>query len=277
MTDYLDRRIDVYNDPNFAAAFDELSFWSSRFGALLYRNLELVKGIRVLDLACGTGFPLVELAQIHGSSCVFVGLDPWKPALARAALKLRTYDWLNYVYLIRGDGAHMPLPNRYFDLITCNLGLNNFENVQAVLAECTRVAKPQGRIVLTTNIKGHMQEFYDVYREVLKDRADYLDRLVANENHRGTVESARALVEGAGFRVSKVVEDRFHMRFVDGSALFRHSLVRIGFLDGWRAVVDPGDEKTIFASLEEKLNKLAHKHGELKLTIPMLYVEGRRK
>src|SRR5439155_26927217 len=101
MTDYLDRRIDVYNNPNFAAVFDELSFWSSRFGALLYRNLELIKGIRVLDLACGTGFPLLELAQIHGSSCQFIGLDPWKPALARAALKLRTYDWLDYVHLVR--------------------------------------------------------------------------------------------------------------------------------------------------------------------------------
>lgn len=33
---------------------------------LLLDNLELSRGATVLDLGCGTGFPLFELADMHG-------------------------------------------------------------------------------------------------------------------------------------------------------------------------------------------------------------------
>ncbi len=274
MTDYLDRKVD-FDDSNTASIWDELSYWSSHFGALLFKHLDPAGGITILDLACGAGFPLFELAHTHGDSCRLLGVDPWSAALHRAAVKLRTYGLKN-VHLIRADGARLPLPDGCCDLIVSNLGLNNFENPRAVLAACYRVARPQARIVLTTNIKGHMREFYDVYQELLAGNAAYLDKLVAHEDHRGTVDSVCALVGDAGFQISKVVVDRFYLRFVDGSAMLRHNLVVVGFLDAWRSVVDPGEERAIFAALEERLNQLALQEGELKLTIPMLYVEGRR-
>ena len=83
------------------------------------------------------------------------------------------------------------------------------------------------------------------------------------------------MVEAAGFGISKVVEDRFTYRFLDGSAMLRHWLVRIGFLDAWRSVVDRDDEQKAFTMLEERLNEVAHDKGELRMTIPMLYVEAR--
>jgi arsenite methyltransferase len=275
MTDYLDRKTDLA-DPQVVSVFDELSFWSSRFGALLFQHLDLVKNIDVLDLACGAGFPLFELAHTHGATSRFFGVDVWKRALQRAAHKLRIYGLPN-VRLALADGARLPLAGSSVDLIVSNLGVNNFENPQAVLAECFRVAKPDARIVLTTNVKGHFQEFYDVYRDVLANKPACLDRLRANENHRGTVQSVRALVEGAGFRVATVTEDRFYLHFADGSAMLRHFLVRVGFLDGWRAVVDPEDERDVFARLEMALNELAQRQGELSMTVPMLYVEGTKE
>ncbi len=35
----------------------------------------------VLDLDCGTGFPLLELAERLGRPALVVGLDPWEAAL----------------------------------------------------------------------------------------------------------------------------------------------------------------------------------------------------
>ncbi|HEX8683874.1 MAG TPA: class I SAM-dependent methyltransferase [Ardenticatenaceae bacterium] len=277
MTDYLDLKTN-FDDPRVASALDELSFWSSRFGALLLEHLELERGSNVLDIACGAGFPLFELAHAHGPSCRFVGVDLWQPALERAALKLGVYDLPN-VSLARADAAHLPLPNTHFDLIVSNLGINNFEQPRAVLAECARVSKSGGRLVLTTNVKGHMQEFYDLFREVLTERwgGKYLDRLAFNEEHRGSRESVTVIVEEAGFAISRIVEDHFHLRFLDGSALFRHFLVRVGFLPGWREVVEPEDEQEVFATLEARLNEVAQREGGLKLTVPMLYVEARRR
>ena len=264
--------------PGIASAFDELSFWSARFGTLLFRHLELVGGIRVLDLACGTGFPLFEMAQVHGDGCEFIGVDLGKEALERARVKLKIYHLRN-VSLIRADAAHLPLSGSSFDLIVSHLGINNFAEQHAVLAECSRIARPEARLVLTTNLKGHMREFYEVYSKTLGTLGldKYLERLAKNEDHRGTAESFGKLVEESGFHPSQTVLDQFQFRFLDGSALLKHFLTRIGFLEGWRSVVDPQDEALVFESLEESLNSLAQQQGGLNLTIPMLYLEARKK
>jgi ubiquinone/menaquinone biosynthesis C-methylase UbiE len=275
MTDYLAQKVH-FTHPDIANVFDELSLWSSHFGRLLLENIELMGGISALDIGFGTGFPLFELAQAHGRSCQFTGVDVWKSAMDRAAIKRRVYG-LDNVGLVHADGAHLPFADRSFDLIVSNLGINNFDNARAVMAECARVAKLGARLVITTNIKGHMREFYDVYRQVLEGfgKQEYLERLAANEDHRGTKESVCGLLEGTGFKVVKVIERDFAMRYLDGSALLRHFFVRLGFLDAWRAVVTPEDERAVFAQLERRLNALAERQGELKLTIPMLYVEGK--
>ena len=277
MPDYLDRRVDL-EDPNLASVLDELSFWSSRFGALLFREIELERGISVLDLACGAGFPLFELAQVLGPSTELVGVDSWGAAIDRAALKLGTYGLKN-VRLLQADGARLPLAGDRFDLIVSNLGVNNFENPPAVLAECARVARKDGRLVLTTNIEGHMRELYAIFRELLAELGDPrpLERLAANEGHRGTRISVSSLVEQSGFAVRRIVEESFVARYLDGSALLRHWLTRVGFLDGWRSVVGLADEAVIFAKLESRLNEIARANGELRLTIPMLYLEARRE
>ena len=120
-----------------------------------------------------------------------------------------------------------------------NLGINNFEDPAGVPSECFRVTKPGGRIALTSNINGHMGEFYSVFREVLQELGnDYdLQRLDVNENHRGTKNSVSSLLEGAGFRVTKAIEDSFTMRYIDGTALLNHRLTTVGFLEGWKRVV----------------------------------------
>jgi ubiquinone/menaquinone biosynthesis C-methylase UbiE len=274
--DYLTRQFD-FADPRFTSIFDEASLWASHFGAFMLKHLELQRGSSILDLGCGNGFPLFELAHVHGVSCRMLGVEVWGAALRRAAMKRDCYE-LSFVGLAQADGAQLPLRDACFDLIVSNLGVNNFSDAAAALRECARVAKPNARLALTTNIKGHMQEFYTVYRDVLIAHGNpaYLERLTANEDHRGAKASVCALLELAGFRVARVFEEQFQMRYLDGSALLRHCLTVVGFLDGWRAVIDAADEAAIFTTLEERLNTLAHERGALTMTIPMLYVEGRK-
>jgi arsenite methyltransferase len=275
--DYLDSST-AYDNPQVASALDELSFWSSRFGAVLLEHLPLGRDIRVLDLGCGAGFPLFELAHILGPSCRVVGVDLWRAALARAAGKRRLHELANVV-LVRADGAQLPFAGARFDLLVSNLGVNNFADPRAVLAECARVARPGATLALTTNPRGHMAEFYAAFREVLAGfgRPDYLERLAANEDHRGDRERLSALLEEAGFRVERAIEDRFEMRYLDGGALLRHSLTRIGFLDGWRAAIDPADERAAFAALEARLDEIARRRGELRMSVPRLYLQARRR
>jgi arsenite methyltransferase len=276
MLDYLEHRLDL-DQPDTAALVDELSFWGARFGLLLFRHLALRGHLRILDVGCANGFPLFELAHVSGPSCRLVGVDIWQAALRRARWKQTVYQLPN-VQLAAADGGALPFPAATFDLIVSNLGINNFDQPQAVLAECFRVARPGARIALTTNLQGHMAEFYVVFRETLQERGDVaaLERLAVNEAHRGTRDSTAALLQAAGFAVTKIVEDSFDLCYLDGSAFFRHSLTRIGFLPAWRQVVAPAEETSIFTLLEERLNALAARQGELRLTVPMLYIEGQK-
>jgi arsenite methyltransferase len=140
MTDYLKYRND-FDSPDLALICDELSFWSSRFGRLLFEHIELGRGLNILDVGCANGFPLFEPAHVFGSSCRVTGLDIWTHAVRRARHKLRVYDLPN-VQIVEADGALQPFADATFDLIVSNLGLNNWSQPQGVLMECFRVARP---------------------------------------------------------------------------------------------------------------------------------------
>src|ERR1043165_9212059 len=139
MTDYLKRSND-YHNVEVASALDELCFWSSRFGHLRFKHVELRRDIKILDLGFGTGFPLFELAHVFGPGCHVTGLDVWQEAIERARLKARVYELPN-VTIIEGDGAKQPFENESFDLIVSNLGVNNFAAPSLVMAECFRVLR----------------------------------------------------------------------------------------------------------------------------------------
>jgi arsenite methyltransferase len=275
VTDYLALGTPDFTAPDTVAAYDELPLWCAMAGLFLLEHVPLPRGATVLDVGCGTGFPLLELAQRLGAGATVHGLDPWAQALARARFKAGVIGVANAT-LTRGDGGAMPFPDARFDLVVSNLGINNFADPDAFFAECGRVLKRGGRLALTSNVEGHMAELYAVFEALLTERAraDALAALRRHVAYRGTVASIGARLRRAGLRVARVVQRDFPLRFADGSALFRHYFIRLGFLDGWRSVVTPETEREIFGALEAGLNRLAAERGELALTVPLAYIEA---
>jgi len=272
--DYLRFQTDI-NSAAFVAAYDEAPLWSATFGLMLLENVPLGRNLKVLDVGCGCGFPALELAQRLGPTCTVVGLDPWEAALERARFKAGVWGVKN-VEFFQGDAAAIPFASARFDLIVSNLGLNNFRDPDAALAECRRVMKPAGRLALTTNLQGHMAEFYGVFESTLRslNQNAALDALRQHIRHRATIEGVRALLVRNGLRVTKVRETTSRMQFSDGSALLRHYFIKVGFLDAWRTAVSPPDRERVFSLLEANLNDWAESRHSLILTIPMAYLEG---
>lgn len=261
-----------FSSPRILNAYDELSLWSAMFGLLLLNEIPLSGIVDVLDVGCGTGFPLIELAERLGTQCRVHGIDPWAGGLARAAEKIASRQIKN-VSLHEGSASAMPFADDSFDLIVSNLGLNNFEDRATAISECRRVARTGATLALTTNLQGHMQEFYGAFADVLSNDKDALRRLHDHVAHRATITSVRDLLRDGGFVVQRVVEHRGRMRFRDGTALLNHHFIKLGFLDDWKKVA--GDDlRAVFSKLLAKLNEIAHRDGELCLTIPMAYVEA---
>lgn len=264
--------------PGFGDLYDELPLWSAPFGLWILDRVPLSPTQTVLDLGSGTGFLAIELAERCGPGASVIAVDPWREAMQRLRRKIAQRGLRN-IRLLEQDAATIELPDASVDVIVSNLGVNNFDDPARVVRRCARWARRGAQLLLTTNLVGHMAEFYEVYRAVLVEtgQADRLPLLDAHVAHRATGDSLRALLEPGGFAIEAMELGAFRLRCASGSAFLRHHFVRLGFLQAWRDLATPGREAETFAALESALNALAARSGELVLTIPTAGVQARRR
>lgn len=276
MKKYLTKILD-WKEDSIAQQYDELPLWSSPFGLLLLDNFPIGEYQNYLDIAFGTGFPLIDISQRLGGNCKATGIDMWSAALNRAKEKIKTIGLKN-IDIIEADASSIPFGNNHFDLITSNLGTNNFDNLEKVLAECYRVLKKGSSLCTTTNLTGTFNEFYNVFEQTLKELGltQYYQKLENHISHRGTIESKTDLLCKSGFKIEKQVESVYTMRFLNGTTFLNHSMTIVGFIDQWRNMFAEPEKEAFFDRFESNLNKYSKLKGELKLSIPMVYFECKK-
>jgi ubiquinone/menaquinone biosynthesis C-methylase UbiE len=98
---------------------------------------------RALDLGCGTGVMLDQLAGRYES---VVGLDI-------SAEMLEGYDLSDLrdglsVLLVQGDMSALPLASGSCDVVICRSALHHMEDEHGVLSEIARVLGARGRLIL---------------------------------------------------------------------------------------------------------------------------------
>jgi len=277
MKSYLKDDLDK-NNPEFISAIDELSIWSAPFGMKMLEIIEMKPDMKILDIGFGTGFPLLEVVQRLGSSCQATGIDPWIMAYERTKFKIDQYKLKN-VELIIGTAENMPFPNDSFHLIISNNGINNVNDEPAVYRESYRVCKPGSQFVFTFNLPESFIEFYKIFEEVLKENGK-TEEIKKMRDHihrkRKTIEETKNLVKQAGFKVSKVITDKFFWRYTNGTSMLNHYFIRIAFLSSWKEILKPEDHEFIFDIVEKRLNQKAEVDGEFFMTIPFAVFNCRK-
>lgn len=101
-------------------------------------------GMKVLDLASGTGEPAISLASKVGAAGQVTALDLSAELLEIAERRSRQRQLTN-LSIQHGDAHQLPFPDASFDLITCRFGVMFFRDLDLALSEARRVLKPLGR------------------------------------------------------------------------------------------------------------------------------------
>ena len=106
---------------------------------------QVAPGMRVLDIACGTGEPAISRAALVGSGEV-IGVDLSPEPLKIAAQRAAQRGFANASFQ-QADAHHLPFPDNSFDRITSRLGVMFFSDLPRAAAEMHRVLKPGGKAV----------------------------------------------------------------------------------------------------------------------------------
>ncbi|UCE01545.1 MAG: class I SAM-dependent methyltransferase [Candidatus Latescibacterota bacterium] len=277
MREFLESECDLHDD-GVVAAIDDVPLWSAPFGLKLLQSVRLARNLHILDVGSGTGFPIVELSQRLGPTCRAYGVDPWSEAVRRLRHKLRTWQ-IDNVVVTEAVAEALPFRSATFDLVVSNNGTNNVENEERAFQEIARVAKPGAQLLFTCNLPATMHEFYDLFDALLAARGLSRARERMKQHvlaKRKPLDWTRAQVERVGFEIVEVSLDSFALRFSDGSAMLRHSLIRLAFIQSWRNLLDESDVGDVFDALEEELNARAGREGEISLTVPWACFDCRK-
>ena len=276
MKTYLNK---VFNTTERVHYFDELPLWSAPFGLKLLAAIAYKRGITALDIGFGTGFPLVELAMRLDEQSIVYGIDPWKEAIDRASRKAEYYQISN-IRIIEGVAESIPLADTTVDLIVSNNGINNVNDLDRVLSECARIAKPGAQFVLSMNLNKSMFEFYDQLEQVLKQLGLENEIALMYEHiyqWRRPLAEMKERLEQHGFEIKHIAEDEFQYRFTDATTMFNHGFIGLAFLPSWKSFLPSERHEEIFDLVESRWNTRAQAEGGLTLSIPFVVMDVRRK
>ncbi|HMG62118.1 MAG TPA: class I SAM-dependent methyltransferase [Streptosporangiaceae bacterium] len=100
---------------------------------------------RVLDVGCGSGYALRQLAGRLPGALELSGIDA-APQMVEVAGRLAGDERLKFAL---GTAERLPFPDAAFDLVISTTSFDHWAGQAAGIAECGRVLAPGGYLVLT--------------------------------------------------------------------------------------------------------------------------------
>lgn len=232
--------------------------WGSRFGKMLLRNLAVPERGQILDISCGTGYPLVEVLRRKGDGARVIAIDASSAMLDVARRKVADLGRGSKGVFFRTES---PLPRLSFaddvyDLVLCNLGLAEMPSLKGALHDFARVTKLGGEVRCTLPLTGTWQEFHDIFREVLvkHDKHDALDHLDRHLASYPDVDDCCELMLAAGLDPTVEIEE-FTLLFKSSREFFFAPVIEYGPLPAWKEIAGTGQElQDIFWYIKEAID-----------------------
>ena len=112
----------------------------------LVQLLGMLKPVKILDVATGTGDLAIAIASLNPEK--IVGIDISAKMLEVGRQKLTDLGLDQLIALQQADAEKIPFSDNSFDAITVAFGVRNYENLELGLTEMRRVLRPGGVMLI---------------------------------------------------------------------------------------------------------------------------------
>ena len=128
---------------------DRISSWLKHYQTLALSHLNIGKRTLFLDIGCGTGWAVREVAKqvTEGKAC---GIDISPKMVAKAIAQNKG---MHNVQFKIADSAALPYPNNSFSSVLCTCSFHHYGNPFQALSEMRRVMKKDGKLVIVDSAR----------------------------------------------------------------------------------------------------------------------------
>lgn len=126
-----------------AGDFGQIATYSAKSAEEFVERTSIIRGTRVLDVACGTGNVAIPAAR---AGAVVTGIDIAPNLLAQA--RARASGEQLQIQFHEGDAECLPYPDASFDVVLTMFGAMFAPRPEQVAAELLRVCRPGGLIAM---------------------------------------------------------------------------------------------------------------------------------
>jgi ubiquinone/menaquinone biosynthesis C-methylase UbiE len=166
------------------------------------KELDAKSGEDILEIGFGTGHCLTALAAAVAPGGRIYGIDLSVEMLKTARKKLRRGQFDDRVQLVCGDATLVPFPAALVDAVFMSFTLELFDtpDIPDLLAECRRILRPRGRIVVVGMSKeGQSSALLHAYEWTHRHFPNFLDcRPIF----------VRQALEAAGFHIIRAIKQK---------------------------------------------------------------------
>ena len=157
----------------------------------------LKEGETILDLGSGGGFDCFLAANKVGKTGKVIGVDMTPEMLEKARANARKNKYKNVEFRL-GEIENLPVADNSVDVVISNCVINLSPDKKRVFEEAYRTLSPNGRLMVSDIVL--LEDLPDVIRK----NAEGYGACIAGAEKK---ERYLALIEGAGFRNVKIIEE----------------------------------------------------------------------
>jgi ubiquinone/menaquinone biosynthesis C-methylase UbiE len=132
-----------------AKGYDEsrvVKSFQRRAQILVIDKMHLEKGMRILDLGCGTGWGTIDIATKLGGTGKVIGLDLSEKMIEQAKQKLSEFTYNNVEFEV-GSGSSLDYEN-YFDYVLSTNAFHHFDRKEEIFLRVYKSLKHNGSFVI---------------------------------------------------------------------------------------------------------------------------------